>query len=206
MKVITPPQTKLEQLINKNFYIGDSKIPNDDDKAYYSRMDGSFFTRIGNEKDKEWLLKKGITEQLQSCGGKRPESENPGTVSLGFNPEEQKWYGWSHRAVFGFGIGSKCKQGDSGFRPSNKEEFIKRELSFWGDDTYAEEDTLKILERGDGVTITYIYNQEVPNKALRGNKYEHFSSFPEKWGKGEWEAKTLEDAKQMAIDFAKSVS
>jgi hypothetical protein len=33
-----------------------------------------------------------------------------------------------------------------------------------------------------------------------------FSEYPEKWGKGEWTAKTIEDAKQMAIDFARSVS
>ena len=30
--------------------------------------------------------------------------------------------------------------------------------------------------------------------------------FPDTWGKGEWIAETLEDAKQMAIDFANGVS
>ena len=38
-----------------------------------------------------------------------------------------------------------------------------------------------------------------------GNKL-IFSKYPEKWGKGEWTAKTIEDAKQMAVDFARSVS
>ena len=33
-----------------------------------------------------------------------------------------------------------------------------------------------------------------------------FSEYPEKWGKGEWVAKTIDDAKQMAIDFARGVS
>ena len=32
------------------------------------------------------------------------------------------------------------------------------------------------------------------------------AKYPEKWGKGKWTAKTIEDAKQMAIDFARSVS
>ena len=27
-----------------------------------------------------------------------------------------KWYGWSHRAVYGFGIGDKVKKGDSGYK------------------------------------------------------------------------------------------
>jgi hypothetical protein len=29
-----------------------------------------------------------------------------------FDKDDQKWYGWSHRARFGFGIGSKVKAGD----------------------------------------------------------------------------------------------
>lgn len=203
MKVNTP--NYLKSFINSIAYIGDSKILGVDGKIYYSKIDGSYFTRVGNEEDKEWLLKKGITEQLQSCGGKRPEGENPGTVSLGFNPKEQKWYGWSHRAVFGFGIGSKCKQGNCGFQPSNKDEFIKKQLLFWGDNEYAV-DKSEAIDKGDGVLITHIYNDEVPNTSLRGTRYERFIEYPKEWGKGEWEAKTLEDAKQMAIDFAKSVS
>ena len=27
--------------------------------------------------------------------------------SIGFNPEQQKWYGWSHRSIVGFGIGDR---------------------------------------------------------------------------------------------------
>lgn len=36
-----------------------------------------------------------------------------------------KWYGWSHRAVYGFGIGDKIKKGDSGYEYLNKEYTIK---------------------------------------------------------------------------------
>ena len=60
--------------------------------------------------------------------------------NIGFSEKEQKWYGWSHRAIYGFGVGSKCKKGDTHYK-----------------------------------------------------------------GK-EWVAKTLEDAKKMAEDFAESVS
>lgn len=34
------------------------------------------------------------------------------SVGLGFSEKEQKWYGWSHRAIFGFGIGDEVKEGD----------------------------------------------------------------------------------------------
>lgn len=34
------------------------------------------------------------------------------TCSIGFCEREQKWYGWSHRAIFGFGIGDIVKDGD----------------------------------------------------------------------------------------------
>jgi len=34
--------------------------------------------------------------------------------SIGFNEKEQKWYGWSHRAVASFGIGDKIFEEDFG--------------------------------------------------------------------------------------------
>lgn len=34
--------------------------------------------------------------------------------SIGFNEQEQKWYGWSHRAICGFGIGDKLFEEDYG--------------------------------------------------------------------------------------------
>ena len=53
--------------------------------------------------------------------------------------------------------------------------------------------------------IKWDYGDTVPNKLLRGNlggcKY-----FITSVGKGEWVAETMEDAKQMAIDFNEGVS
>ncbi|MFA5396572.1 MAG: 2'-5' RNA ligase family protein [Methanogenium sp.] len=34
-------------------------------------------------------------------------------TGLGFSEKEQKWYGWSHRATHGFGIGDKVEEGDA---------------------------------------------------------------------------------------------
>ena len=46
-----------------------------------------------NEEKEDYLEKHGIKEV--SCG-------------LGYSEKEEKWYGWSHRAIHGFGIGDKC--------------------------------------------------------------------------------------------------
>lgn len=72
-------------------------------KGYYSDLDGGY---VGNEDFVKTLLKKGIVPE------KAQQDHN--TCSIGFCDEEQKWYGWSHRAMYGFGIGHKCKKGDSG--------------------------------------------------------------------------------------------
>jgi len=56
---------------------------------------------IGNAKDARFLcVKKGLSD-LQKA--------NPShcVCSIGFNKNEQKWYGWSHRAICGFGIGDR---------------------------------------------------------------------------------------------------
>jgi hypothetical protein len=46
--------------------------------------------------------------------GIQPEPRIPtnDVCSIGFSVKDGKWYGWSHRAIFGFKIGSKCLKGD----------------------------------------------------------------------------------------------
>lgn len=70
---------------------------------------------IGNPKMARFLIiKKGIDPSTLAPLGHNEES-NGGfgrTCCTGFNPEEQKWYGWSHRAIHGFGVGDVAKEGD----------------------------------------------------------------------------------------------
>ncbi|PCJ24104.1 MAG: hypothetical protein COA96_10185 [SAR86 cluster bacterium] len=104
--------------------------------------------------DSKWAYrlcnKRGITPELRT--------PNSNVCSIGFCEKEQKWFGWSHRAIFGFGIGDIAKEGDccttSGF---------------------IEEYALAHPELDKTVPVGF-------------------------------EAKTLEDAKRMAIAFAESVS
>lgn len=56
----------------------------------------------------KFLMSKGVdltTCDSQDCNG-------VGTAQIAFSPKEQKWYGWSHRAIYGFGIGYIAKEGD----------------------------------------------------------------------------------------------
>ena len=85
-------------------------------------------------------------------------SADRNVCSIGFSAQDQKWYGWSHRAIYGFGVGDVAKEGDCVCS------------SGWTDE----------------------YLAEHPEKDL---------SLPVGF-----EAKTLDDAKRMAVAFAESVS
>lgn len=115
--------------------------------------------------------------------------------SIGYNPDTRTWFGWSHRAIFGFAPGSTCKMGDCQFEPSNASEFLDSLKSWYGDDVYKEP---KYTETVAGVNVTY--------KDCNGKEMLSFEPYPAQWGRGQWVATTEEDAKQMAIAFAKSVS
>lgn len=107
--------------------------------------------------------------------------------SIGFCNKEQKWYGWSHRAMYGFGIGSQVTKKCCGFVPSCKEEFIQSIKDFYDNSTYEVTD--------EGVVVKVI-----------GSKLAHIERFPNKYGRGEWTALTLDEAREMAVDFANGVS
>lgn len=176
--------------------------------GWYSKIDGSFITFTNISTDIAWMLHNGITEQIQSA---HPEA--PITAQIGFNPQEQKWYGWSHRAFYGFGIGHTVKKGHAGYQPVNIDDFIEESIRFWTDESHKDVSAIAATnDKGDkGVQVTWIYSDNVINEQIRGTVGESFDYLGHKfsrgeWGKGEWTATTIEDAKQMAIDFAESVS
>lgn len=145
-----------------------------------------------------------------------PQLQQAKVCCIGWSPREQKWYGWSHRAIYGFTIGSTVEKGDAGFMPSNKEDFIDDLLNFWDmnkDGSWHLEDSYrKRLLEYKKVEIKGRSGIEIKSEIQffgrqEGRKSEiqtSFEPYPE-WGKGEWTAMNLEDAKQMAIDFAEGV-
>lgn len=71
----------------------------------YSTYTGEW---IGQPRQAYVLAKKFGLSQIQTA------HKTDCVCSLGFNEKEQKWYGWSHRAIFGFGIGNKLFEEDFG--------------------------------------------------------------------------------------------
>ena len=130
--------------------------------------------------------------------------------SVGFCEREQKWYGWSHRAIFGFGINSMVKRGDCGYRPVDRDDYGRSALDFFiGDDPCYLNPSFRHVVNSDGgrgVEIVATYSDVTPNEKLRGKPYSLFRPYPKVFGRGEWVAETLDDARQMAIDFADGVS
>ena len=114
----------------------------------------------------------------------------------------------SHRAIYGFGIGSKIEKGNCAYVPVDKEDFVDDCIRFWSDRDHMEVhfDKEEIKDGKLGCWIKWEVSKDVPNEKMRGQTHGIFSTYPDTYGRGEWTAKTLEDAKQMAINFARGVS
>jgi hypothetical protein len=152
----------------------------------------------------DYIGDKKVAHMLCTKRGIKPEKSDPKhcVCSIGFCEKEQKWYGWSHRAIYGFGIGGKVKQGDCGFTPSNRKEHFENIKSWYMDDEMYK--NVEFKADGNKIIVCYDIIQEKSGNAMH---HEHTEALDlEAYGRGEWEAKTLEDAKQMAVDFAESVS
>ena len=74
---------------------------------------------IGNSKGAFRLCKK---------YGIKPEKANSthSTCSIGFCEKDQKWFGWSHRALDGFGIGHITKEGNCECSSGWIDEYLKK--------------------------------------------------------------------------------
>ena len=62
----------------------------------------------------EWIGDADQAKFLCDKGGIAPEKADPKhcVCSIGFCEKDGKWYGWSHRAIFGFKKGDKSKKGE----------------------------------------------------------------------------------------------
>ena len=128
---------------------------------------------------------------------------NSNVCSIGYSLKDGKWYGWSHRAIFGFEIGSGCKRGQVHYRPTGKTDFLKDMIRFWTDNTHL---NVRGSFRDGGVKVSWEVADTVANESARGKTVSDFSAYPDEWGRGEWTAETTADAKQMAMDFADGIS
>lgn len=165
--------------------------------SYFSKVDGGY---IGSKDTVDMLTRYGIIPQRAKPTNK--------VCSIGYNHTEEKWYGWSHRAIYGFGVGSEVKKGDCAYTPTDWADFLDYSIRFWSDEYKINVTAVKSVdEEGiDCAAVSWTYSNDIPNEKLRSQISGVNMYPPEAWGKGEWTAKTLSEAKQMAIDFADGVS
>ncbi len=138
--------------------------------------------------------------------------------SIGFCDKDQKWYGWSHRAICGFGVGSKVEKGDLAYVADTPEGLIDAHAEFFADisEEAAEQRRAEcqILPDQTGIRILrapIVLPVVTPSEldgVLSGELTTTADGVAEVrlCGRGEWTAESLDDAKEMAIDFANSVS
>ena len=174
-------------------YKAKSDIDSDNGEIYKSTYDDSYITRVGMEDNIKHLADLEITKNL--------------THGVGFSPKDQKWYGWSHRAIYGFEIGSTCKKGNCHYNGSTLKEQEEDAVRFWNESYRDNIRCVGIIEENGEkyFDIKWTNNNTIPNEKLR-NQIGGCTHHIKPLGRGEWTAKTMEDAKQMAIDFNKGVS
>ena len=200
--------TKEQRLdfINKYCEVKEESFPDMGDKMMVVNMNGCYLT-LGRTIDKiaedvtiiDFLIKNEIT-QVESIYHSK-------VACVGYAPKRNKWWGWSHRGAYSFTIGSEVKKGDCAYNPANKEDHEANELAFWAGPEEGIENARIEHSKGKGY-IVGMYSldpEKIPNERLRGKTYLHEIDYPEKYGRGEWIAHTLDDAHQMAIDYATNV-
>ena len=181
----------------------------DHDKA--ELVDAPLRMRMAYTPDGAYIGKPIWGHRLCTKRGIKPElrTAESNVCSIGFCDREQKWYGWSHRALYGFGVGSHVKPGDCAYTPTDKEDFRLDCIRFWDEEHHVGTSAVadEHGENGEmGVLISWRYDKSIPNEKLRDKINGVFQPYPDQYGRGEWTAETLADAKQMAIDFASGVA
>lgn len=79
-------------------------------KSAYTVPEGFY---IGSSKWAHRLIvQRGIKPEPRPPSCQESNDGRGRTCSIGFCEREQKWFGWSHRAFHGFGIGDVVKEGD----------------------------------------------------------------------------------------------
>ena len=177
-----------KEYLDKVAYVKEHVIPMGDDaedqvsNAYFSKFDDSYITQVGMEDSVEYLAEREITDEL--------------THGVGFSPKD---------GIYGFEVGSTCKKGNCHYRAANIEDELEAAVAFWSDEYKT---NVEANLQSDGtIHVKWKYDDAVPNEESRGKisgtdwRYD-----PNNFGRGEWTAKTMEDAKQMAVDFNSGVS
>jgi len=135
----------IKDFLKKTAYLSTMEICGKSCTVYKSKFDGSYMTHKGMEDKLQFLADREITKDL--------------THGIGFSPKDDKWYGWSHRAIFGFKVGSTCKKGDCHYRAANEKDEIEAAIRFWSSDNHINV-AAKKMEDGT-IYVSWEYENEI---------------------------------------------
>jgi len=176
----------------RGYLIRTEQVYQDGDEDNEFEMKTAFTMNEEYIGDPEWaerLYNMGIVPQLASPKHK--------VCSVGYCEKEDKWYGWSHRAISGFGVGSEVTRGHCAYKPSTKAEFLQSL-----DDWYRHNgNEVNVIPTDDGAIVNTTSFRVTDGKPLR---YTHIEEF--KPGRGSFKVCDMDEAKTLALDFAESVS
>jgi len=175
--------------------VWDSEVP---------EQDPLVMKRLAYSKAGDWIGNSVWAHRLvHRYGVTRFEKTDPKhcICSIGFALGKERWFGWSHRAIASFGVGSTCRKGDCHYLPVSFDEVKATCECLEGENCHA----------FASVAVEPVDPNE-PEGSLRpvgetmGIVTCSLANCPIGLGHGEWVAGSLEEAKEMAVDFAKSVS
>lgn len=168
---------------------------------------------IGTAEDAEYLcVDRGIIPELAS--------DTHNVCSVGYSHKDGKYYGWSHRAIHGFGIGDKVKFGDCAYTPDTMENAVKK-LNEWHNDPEFKNVRYSVSPKGEDEKNFYlevVRSEYSDEEAARDRDHEHIRPEDAGWvitsrevetvpkGRGEWAAEDHNHVREMAYNFAESVS
>jgi hypothetical protein len=180
----------------------EKKMYKDEEGVWRSKIDGSY-VGLSNSPIVKFLQDREIEPQKA-----KPQDA---VSSIGFCEKENKWWGWSHRAVGGFTIGSEVRKGDISYVPADEDDFLEDCIRFWSDETHLDMDGKWVTDDNLApcVQVTWTNSSDpdlIPNEKARGQKGSTLMYPGDGWGRGEWTAETIKDAMQMAIDYAENIA
>lgn len=120
--------------------------------------------------------------------------------TIGFSRKTNKWYGWDWEDIQEFNIGHMVKKGDMGYTPNNIDELYQDLLKQYTDNAY-------VMKYDEHISIKELVS--VIEGITKNNDYICSKYWSKPYnvylGRGEWQAKTLDDCKEMAVDFVRAI-
>ena len=201
--------------LEKEYYVDDRKNdPHFHMPSWLHKETKEWITADASlDKDLKFLLKYGIDKELGH--------------GIGLSSKDQLWYGWTHRGIAYFGIGTHVKKGNVAYTADNVYELYydiiqwNKDYSDFNIDCYKIKDNTVVIEypmiqcklgkECPKLKHELEFDADVPYPPeVKAHECEYVEAESEfrtvNIGKGEWTAKTLEDAKEMAIAFRNGIS